>query len=214
MAKSKPITTARLREVTHYDPGTGAFTWRIATPGCRAGMVAGCRDKHGYVNIKIDGKNYRSHRLAWLYMTGEWPSGEIAHINGDKADNHIANLRPVNDSQNMWNRGANANNTSGFKGVWWHKRAQKWEAAIMANGNRFYVGLFPTPREAALAYDVASRTLHWPYGRQNLPAEDSSHVLLAGRALSRINHILFAAEAPEGGAIDAHRALLHLIPDL
>lgn len=112
----------RLRQLLDYDPAIGHFTWKINGKG--GGQVAGKRagsiDKQaGYEQVGIDGKLYRSHRLAWLYVHGEWPSGQIDHINGIRSDNRLANLRAVSNQVNGQNRhAANKNNGRKLLGVY------------------------------------------------------------------------------------------------
>ena len=104
-----------------------------------------------YRRIQLDGRKYKAHRLAWLYLFGEWPKGQIDHINRNSLDNRIANLRDVSQSENQHNRPEQANNTSGVKGVHWHKQKMRWQAAIRINGKLIHLGLFGTKEEAAYA---------------------------------------------------------------
>jgi hypothetical protein len=151
------LTPSRLREVVHYDPSSGVFVWLIAPAGrFRVGGVAGSRHSQGYRKIMIDRHSYLAHRLAWLWMTGKWPVAQIDHINLDKNDNHWSNLRLATNSQNCANRNAQRNNTSGFKGVYWHKLGRKWAAQIWVFGECIYLGLFDTAEEAHAAYNVSA----------------------------------------------------------
>ena len=97
------LTVERLRELLSYDPATGKFLWRVGRQCMRAGAVAGATEVQGYRVIKIDGKIYKAHRLAWLYVTGEWPPEEIDHKNTDPQDNVWSNLRLATHSQNQAN---------------------------------------------------------------------------------------------------------------
>jgi hypothetical protein len=156
------LTAQRLRELLHYDPETGEFLWRTTGKGrrqdCRAGTIESPR---GYVFINIDGRIWRSHRLAWLYVHGEWPKQQIDHINGNKTDNRIANLRDVSSGENTQNRSAPlSNNKSGFLGVTWKKTLGRWVANICHCGTPQYLGAFDTPEEASAAYLAAKRRLH------------------------------------------------------
>jgi hypothetical protein len=139
------LTADRLRELLHYEPGTGVFTWRVSRGSCRIG------DK-----VRIDRGLYYAHRLAWLYMTGEWPAHQIDHINGVPGDDRWANLRPATNAQNNANGSRRVTNKSGFKGVWWHKQCRKWVAAIMVNGRSRHLGLFNCPAAAHAAYVEAA----------------------------------------------------------
>jgi hypothetical protein len=94
-----------------------------------------------------------------LYLFGEWPKGEIDHVNRDSLDNRIANLRDVSQSENARNRPQQANSTSGVKGVYWHKASQRWQAQIAVNGKQIHLGLFDTLDEAARARFIAEARL-------------------------------------------------------
>jgi hypothetical protein len=150
------LTAARLREVLNYDPETGVVTWLVRAANCiRIGDIAGCINPKGYHQVRIDRATYRTHRLAFLYMTGEWPPNETDHINGDKADNRWTNLRLATRSQNQANLRKMATNTSGYKGVRWHKG--KWEAKITVNGQQKYLGYFDCPATAHAVYAEAAK---------------------------------------------------------
>jgi hypothetical protein len=160
------LTAERLYEVLRYDTRTGKFFWRI-TRGSRAtaGKEAGTINTPGYLVIRIDGKLYAAHRLAWLYVTGQWPKHSIDHINGSKDDNRFANLRAATHAQNMKNVRMHVDNSSGFKGVF--LSGKKWEARIMRDGQRIKIGIFDTIESAAFAYDQAALAVHKDFARIN-----------------------------------------------
>lgn len=155
------LTQSRLMHLLAYDPETGVFTWRVSpTNGVRVGTVAGGKRSDGYHQINIDGKHYRAHRLAWLYIHGHFP-GLIDHLNGIRADNRITNLRDVDCSINSQNqRRAQSANKSGLLGVCWHKCNAKWRAQIRLDGRKKHLGLFATADEAHAAYLEAKRLHH------------------------------------------------------
>jgi len=155
------LTQERLKELLSYDPETGVFVW-VVKPSQRVyiGAVAGIKKPNGYWYIKIDCKLYRAHRLAWLYMTGAFPPGQTDHINRARADNRFANLRAVTHSENQHNRIKQKNNTSGLKGVSYHKASKKWLAQIWSSNVSKYLGVFLTPEEASAAYLAAQRIYH------------------------------------------------------
>jgi hypothetical protein len=161
---TETLTAECLRELLHYDPETGDFTWlaksRPQSTRVRVGAVAGWIDPpRGYRRITIDRRGYGAARLASLYMTGAWPEAEIDHINGDKADNRWSNLWEATTSQNGANKPMMADNTSGFKGVSRCKRSGKWVSHIRLNGRRKTLGLFDSPERAFIAYIFAA----WDY---------------------------------------------------
>lgn len=137
------LTQSKLKEVLNYDPDTGIFNWKIKT--CKkvcVGKIAGYISPNGYIHIRINNQNYLGHRLAWLYVYGEFPKNDIDHINNNTADNKIINLRLATKSENAWNRKLQIDNTSGVKGVYWHANKNKWMARIMVNNKQIYLGSF------------------------------------------------------------------------
>ena len=147
------LTQQRLKELLVYDPETGVFTWRKdRADNARRGAIAGSPKSDGYMRLCIDGRRYRAHRIAWLYVTGKWPTKEIDHINGDGLDNRWANLREATRSQNMCNTALRADNKSGFKGVSWVTARRKWHAQIAGKS----LGHFDNLEAAARAYRKAA----------------------------------------------------------
>lgn len=166
MSARKLLDLDRLRSLLGYEPLTGKFTWlKTTNRRVRAGDEAGCIDQDGYRVIGVDGRQYAAHRLAWLYVHGTWPKDQTDHIDGDKLNNAIANLREATHSENQANRGRQKNNSSGFKGVSWSQFRKKWAAAICVKGCTLSLGFFSCPAEAHRAYVEASRRLHGEFGR-------------------------------------------------
>lgn len=153
-SKKKELTAKILREMFNYDPVTGFFTKLTKHKRWAAGRGIGSVTGEQYKRIKINvcGKQQMAHRMAWLHYYGEWPSMDIDHIDGDACNNAIANLRLATDSQNLGNMKKPITNTSGFKGVFWHKGGKKWQASIKIEGVHMYLGLFNTAEEAHEAY--------------------------------------------------------------
>ena len=157
-----------LKSILDYEPETGIFRWKESLNNrVRMGAEAGTLRKDGYRRIKINGKNYFGHRLAWLSVYGKFPTKFIDHINGDKSDNRITNLRDVTRQQNQFNRGKTRNNTSGYKGVSFYKHAKKFAARIKIDGKLKYLGLFDSKEEASDAYKRAAKELHGEYYNDN-----------------------------------------------
>lgn len=155
------LTQERLKQVLHYDPTTGVFTWTASTGRRKAGAVAGGKDADGYRRIGIDGARFFSHRLAFMYMTGEFPPELVDHINGIKGDNRFENLRHASNSLNIQNqRSPQFGSKSGYLGVCYDKRRSKWLAQILIGGKRKYLGIYATPEEAHEAYLDAKRQHH------------------------------------------------------
>lgn len=160
------ISLHRLKEVLHYDPDTGLFTWRVTISNVKAGTVAGRqRPNKGYVVITIDGVKYYAHRLAWFYMTAQWPEELIDHRDTVKNNNKWDNLRLSTTAQNGQNRRAQKNNKSGIKGVCWDAAAGKWLAQIVINGERECLGRYPSKAQAASAYQEAALRGHGDFAR-------------------------------------------------
>lgn len=158
------LTVKRLREVLSYDPLTGTFTWLVTlSRNVKTGRVAGVLHSRGYVHIQIDKKVYKAHRLAWLYMTGEWPKDQLDHRDKVRSNNVFLNLREATNAQNHQNKDdTKAIGKSGRRGVS-KTPSGKFQATITINGKKLYMGLFPTPDEAHQRYLEAKKELH-PFG--------------------------------------------------
>lgn len=152
------LTQERLKQLLIYNPETGEFRNRIMrAPNAARDSVAGGIRIGGYERISIWGRRYYSHRLAWLYVYGQWPVGEIDHINGIRNDNRICNLRVASRAQNLQNQKIRDVNKSGYKGVSWSKARKRWVAAIQVNRRKITLGRFRCIEEARLAYEAAAR---------------------------------------------------------
>lgn len=161
------LTAERLRELVHYDPETGVFTRlrRLVigrrSGGGKAGDLLGSIDDQGYARIMVERVRYQAQRLAVLYVTGNWPTGEVDHINGKRADNRWSNLRDVTRAQNQQNRrGASANSSSGLLGVSFERQRGNWKAHISVDGRKKNLGRYATAEEAYAVYLRAKRELH------------------------------------------------------
>jgi hypothetical protein len=163
------LTADRLRSLFEYDPRCGVFLRRIATGRhgrFRSGTVAGSIGKNGYIYISVDRKKHLAHRLAWLYVTGEWPKAAIDHIDGNPLNNMFSNLREATMSQNQYNKRMQKNNTSGVKGVYWSEQQRKWRAQIAVNYKVKALGSYDSINEAKAAHDAAMRELHGVFARE------------------------------------------------
>lgn len=164
------LTQARLKELLHYDPATGAFTWlsypNPQHPGkTRIGQPAGSLNQRGYHRIQILGKSHFAHRLAWLYMTGAWPTHQIDHRDTHPANNAWDNLREATPSQNAMNRRTSTASSSGIKGV--SPQRTRWVAMIYREGKPLYLGTHATPEQAAHAANTARSNLHGEFARHD-----------------------------------------------
>jgi hypothetical protein len=152
------LTAEEARERLDYDPLTGAMRWKHDPKQSRswntryAGTEPPSLDAYGYRRLSINDRPYKVHRLAWLMVTGDWPPHQIDHINGDRADNRFANLRPASKSLNGANAKRRTDNTIGLKGVRWDKRRNHWTATIQVNGKKLHLGRFESPETAHAAY--------------------------------------------------------------
>lgn len=157
------LTHSEVSELLEYAPETGALTWKPRVKGRgwnRAQGGATHVSDQGYITLNIKGRVYRGHRLAWLLYYGEWPDGNIDHINRVRSDNRISNLRVVEQAENMQNTNVYRTNKSGHKGVFWHKEINKWWAYINVGRRRVCLGRFANKAEAIAARAEAERTYH------------------------------------------------------
>jgi len=158
MAKAD-LTAERLRELLDYDPETGLMTRKVRTSNrIKVGDVVGAFTSDGYLVVRVDGPKYPVHRLAWLHVYGEWPNGEIDHINGVPDDNRLCNLRVVDRTGNTQNTHKTVRADGSLVGV--YPSRSRWMAGIQANKKWRRLGTFDTPEEAHAAYIEAKRRLH------------------------------------------------------
>lgn len=152
-----------LKRVFNYDPQTGIFTRRIDSGRhgrWKAGTPAGCKNSLGYTVVRIGPTLYAAHRLAFLYVFGEWPAVGIDHKDGNKSNNKIDNLRLATQAENLQNRrAAQRNSSSGILGVYWSKRKLRWIASLKSGDDRHHSSHL-TAEAAASAYEGAKRELH------------------------------------------------------
>lgn len=178
----KTIPIDYLRQCFSYDGHTGVITWLYRPRGHfssdkghrislakHAGREAGHVDKgHGYrvIGLTYEGRFllYQSHRIAWALFYGEWPNGEVDHVNCDTGDNRITNLRKCSHVSNMANQ-RGRNSKSGLKGAYWHARSQKWQASICVNYKQIHLGYFDTKEDAHDAYVSASAIHHGSFAK-------------------------------------------------
>ena len=154
------ITAAKVRNLFIYDPETGEFRWRQSRGPRVEGEIAGGKNqKNDYWMLGIDYKKHLAHRIAWLYHYGEWPKGQIDHINGNPRDNRIGNLRVVDIYAQNQNRKIPKQNKSGVMGVCWDKVAGKWRATVGTGGKNKYLGLFADLEEAEKAVKAERKRL-------------------------------------------------------
>lgn len=154
------LTHERLQEILNYDPETGIFRWRArVAKRVAVGDIAGS-PASGYQLISINNHKYRGHRLAWFYMTGEWPVGEVDHINGDKSDNSFKNLRDATPAENRQNRPPRKDNTSGVTGVTWSEPKKRWLAFVSIGNKQHFLGHFLT-KDKAIAARRAAAVQHY-----------------------------------------------------
>ena len=155
------ITQEELKSQLNYDEVTGIFTWKIKNSNrIKIGDIAGSINNKGYTIITINKKHFVAHRLAWLYVYNYIPSKDIDHINGNRADNRINNLREATRSENSFNSKISKNNKSGLKGISWHKTAKKWEVCLRFNGVKKYLGIFDNIELAELVITEARAKYH------------------------------------------------------
>lgn len=156
-----------VKSLLNYNAETGVFTWRVERGGGRrrAGDVAGSIDGGGYRQIRVNGARYKANRLAFLYMTGEWPIRQIDHKDGDRLNDRWDNLREAGTGENARNRKTPTNNTTGFKGVSMDKKTGRFRATICHNGRWISLGFFASAIEAHKAYIAKASELFGEFAR-------------------------------------------------
>jgi len=159
MKFSKPI----FHELFSYDPKTGSIFQQKKRPKVQVGEIAGSITPKGYRYIQAKGRKYPAHHLVWYFETGSFPSLFIDHIDGNKLNNHFLNLREVTTKQNNEHRGKQKNNSSGYKGVTFNKRLNKFIAQIQHNSKQLHIGTFDTAFEASQAYEQKAKSLFSHY---------------------------------------------------
>lgn len=163
---SAQLTGERLRALVHFDPTTGVFTRRIRTAqrhqvGDRADLLITAGGQSGYRRVCVDSARFLAHRLAWLYANGEWPAHDIDHLDGDRGNNRIANLRDVPNRVNRQNvRRARRDSSTGLLGVVPMPNGMTWRARIQIDGRGIHLGVFDTAERAHTAYIEAKRRHH------------------------------------------------------
>lgn len=166
MPARQPPKLETLRALLDYDAETGLFTWRRDRGGMAfAGTVAGAVNNKGYREIMVDRVRHKAHRLAWLYVTGQWPADQIDHINGQRDDNRFANLREADNTLNCRNQSRPRSNTSGHKGVSWHKKMGKWTAHIRSEYRCIWLGAFDRIEDAIAARREAETRMFGDFRR-------------------------------------------------
>lgn len=159
------LTQEQLKEVLSFDHETGVFTWKTERIGRKQNAVAGTTRKDNYRTICINKKYYLAHRLAWLYFYGEWPKKMIDHIDRNKSNNQIKNLRDVSQSVNQCNvdKAQKNNKSTKLLGAYFNKKAGKFSSSITIDKKSIYLGLHQTAQLAHEAYMSAKKQFHKGY---------------------------------------------------
>lgn len=162
------LTHEYLKKILQYEEETGLFYWKKRLSiRVTVGAVAGHISKvSGYVELRIHGKMYRGHELAWFYKTGEF-SKFVDHRNNIRHDNSWTNLRLGTQAENNRNKSMHSNNTSGYKGVSWSSRRKKFIVGITYESKYIYIGQYDSAKDAAIAYDEMAITLFGEFARTN-----------------------------------------------
>jgi len=158
LSRDAALTANSMATIFSYFPERGVLVWNI---GRRKGLDAGSQNDRGYLVICVNNRRYKAHHLIWLRHYGEWPSQAIDHINGNKLDNRVENLRLATHQQNMWNRRAKGGRP--LKGI--TRVGNKWAAQIRVNGTTLHLGYFSTPEAAHNAYVAKARETFGEYAR-------------------------------------------------
>ena len=160
-----------VRRLFSYDAATGILTWNFRSDVHQVvnahleGKKAGTFDDLGYLRVKVFGRSFLVHRIIFLWVTGSWPAQDVDHKDMNPTNNAWSNLRSASRTSNQANTRSRATNKSGFKGVSWHKRTQKFVAQISYQNKKTHLGLFDNPQDAHNAYVAAARNLFGEFAR-------------------------------------------------
>lgn len=182
-------TISRLRELFDYDPHSGLMTRKtLVGNGTAVGSVVGCKSTNKYLRVQIDGASYMCHRIAWAIYYGDWPKMHIDHIDRDKFNNSILNLREANSSENQHNKTTPRQNSTGHRGVFSFRNGGKFYAEITKNGKTMFLGTFDDPQSASVAFEDTAKRLQGEFylasGEQ--PFREGQEVISAAAHLRRI----------------------------
>lgn len=168
------LTAEKLKMFLTYEPDTGVFRWRddlaVRSGRIMNGKIAGGKNWAGYVKIKVDGILYSAHRLAWLYVHGDWPPNNVDHIDNNKGNNAISNLRLATAAQNAANKKVSVRTVAPYRGVMPH--GPGFVARVYFRGQRHYLGYFTTAEAARDAYIAKSKELHGDFSYVEPPKEE------------------------------------------
>lgn len=162
----KIVSHEQLLALLEYSQDTGLFKWRVDTKRAKQGELAGCLNNKGYLSITVLGKTYSSHSLAWFYVTGVWPIGQLDHINHIRTDNRFINLREATNQENQRSKRLSSLNKSGYKGVR-ITRNYRYMSRIFVDTKETHLGTFDSPIDAAKAYDKAALALFGNFALTN-----------------------------------------------
>lgn len=159
----KLISHEDLKELLDYDPLTGIFKRKKSKFSNLIGKPAGTLNSIGYMVLVLGGRkghSYLLHRLAWFYVTGEWPKNQIDHVNRIRSDNRFENLRECSGSENSWNKGAQSNSKTGVRGISWVKARKKWVVKLNKGREVVYVDFFEDFKQAKEAWEIKSKEIY------------------------------------------------------
>lgn len=159
------LTHERLRELLTYVPSTGLFYRNVSLKRWKAGSVSGSINPAGYWEIRVDHERYLGHRLAWFYMTGEWPPVTVDHENNIRSDNRWTNLRLATKAEQMMNTKLPSHNRSGAKGITWDDKNKKWCCEIRSNSKRYWLGRVDDFDQAKSLVEQKRSELHGQFAR-------------------------------------------------
>jgi len=159
------ITLQKLKSVVRYEPETGIFRNQARRGHLAPDAICGSPNGLGYIVVTIGRKHFLAHRLAWFYTYGTWPPEQIDHINLIRSDNRLENLRLASQRENQQNKPRYKNNTSGVKGVSWHRKNRNWRARIKVGEKYLHIGSFASKEEAAAAYAAAAERYFGQFAR-------------------------------------------------